>query len=159
MQRVTEDNGYKQDSEGNWLPKTDRRSSFETQGDSPYFKGDYAKKDFQTKKFTKKSWWGDTQYESKKYEGDTDGSRFQTASALGGKSAREGTKSVSGMPDRYETGNYATGTAREAGAGRIDRPSDAETDFRRKVYTAPSIIDWREQRSMDMSQTRGILGR
>ena len=157
--RKSKDNGYKQDANGAWVPKSDRRSSFESQGESAYFKGEYAKKEFKGgKEYAKKSWWGDTQYQSKAYQGDTDGSRFQTSSKFQGSQARNARKAAN-IPDNYQTGSYATGSAREASSKRIDRPSDAETDFRRKVYTAPSVIDWREQRAMDMSQSKSILGR
>ena len=40
-QRMTESNGYKQDAKGNWVPQNDRRSEFESKGES-----NYAKKDF-----------------------------------------------------------------------------------------------------------------
>jgi hypothetical protein len=155
----SKDNGYKQDANGNWVPKSDKRSSFESQGQSAYFKGEYAKKEFNGgKEYAKKSWWGDTQYQSKQYQGDTDGSRFQTSSKFQGTQARDARKAAD-IPDNYQTGSYATGSARESSGKRIEHSSDAETDFRRKVYTAPSVVDWREQRAMDVNQTKGILGR
>ena len=39
------------------------------------------------------------------------------------------------------------------------KPSDAETDVRRRVFDAPDVIDWREQRPLTIQETRGILGR
>ena len=152
------DGGYSKDEKGNYLPKSNKRSSFETNRDSPYFKGDYAKKDYKTSQISKKSWWGDTKYESKKFEGDTDGSRFQTASKLGEKGAQE-SGTAAKLPGKYKTANYATNSASETGSKRLDHTSDAETDFRRKVYTAPSVIDWREQRGMSLGETKSMLGR
>ncbi len=152
------DGGYSKDPEGNFVPSSKKRSSFEHNRDSKYFKGDYAKKDFKTNDYSKKSWWGDTQYESKKYEGDTDGSRFQTSSKFQGAGAREA-NTAADLPGNYKTGNYATSSAREATSRRIDKPSDAETDIRRRVYSAPSVVDWKEQRGMSVSDTKGFLGR
>ena len=157
-QRINENNGYKQDAEGNWLPQTDKRSSFESQGASAYFEGDYGKKQFQTAEYSKKSWWGNKDYGRKAYADNTDGSRFQKSSGLDGQGASEAGKSA-GMSNAFATDHYATGTAREADTTRIDRPSDAETDIRRKVYQAPEIIDWRQQRSLSLEQSKGILGR
>ena len=156
--RLDESNGYKQDSEGNWLPQSDKRSSFELNRKSPYFKGDYAKKQYKTGDYAKKSWWGDTKYESKSYEGSTDGSRFQTTSKFQQQGAREA-KTAADIPDNYKTGTYATTSAREAGSDRLGKTSDAETDSRRRVFPQPEIYDWREQRNLSVSETKGIMGR
>ncbi len=159
-QRISEQNGYSQDAEGNWAPKIDRRSQFESQRKSAYFKGDVSKKEFYsgTKDYEKKPFWGTKQVERKKFEGNTDGSRFETASKLGEKKSREDNV-ASKMTGSYETGEYETGSAREANEDQIDRVSDAETDIRRRVYKAPKILDWQEQRSMSVNQTKGLLGR
>lgn len=157
-QRINESNGYKQDAEGNWLPKTDKRSSFENQGRSAYFKGEYGRKTYKTEGYSKKSWWGNKDYVLKEYSGDTDGSRFQKTSGLTGKGARETGRSA-GMSNAYQTDGYATGPARETGAPPVEKSSDAETDIRRKVYPAPEIIDWQEQRTLSLEQSKGILGR
>ncbi len=153
-----ENNGYKQDSEGNWTPQSDRRSPFESQGDSPYFSGNYQKKSYQTAEVAKKSWWGKSEHSKPSYQGDTDASHLKSSSRMQGQGAPEA-GSAARLPEKYDTGSYATGTAREAAGKKFDRPSDAETDIRRRVYTPPSIIDWREQRKLSMEQSRGILGR
>lgn len=152
------DGGFAKDSEGNFLPSSNKRSSFETNRNSPHFKGDYAKKDYKTKDYSKKSWWGDTTHDKKSYGGDTDGSRFQTASRYQGSGAREGGTSAR-LPGEYNTQDYRTGASREANSKRLDKPSDAETDIRRQVYTAPVVVDWKEQRSMSMGETKSFLGR
>lgn len=152
------DGGFSKDADGNFLPSSKKRSSFETNRDSAYFKGGYGKKDYKTNDYSKKSWWGDTRYESKKYEGNTDGSRFQTSSRFQGSGAREA-KTNAKLPGDYHTNQYGTSAARERNAKQIGKPSDAETDFRRKVYTAPAIIGWKEQRSMSMGETKSFLGR
>ncbi|MBX3741712.1 MAG: hypothetical protein KF712_12020 [Akkermansiaceae bacterium] len=152
------DGGYTKDADGNFLPTSNKRSSFEQNRDSPHFKGDYAKKNFKTNDYSKKSWWGDTQYESKKFGGDTNGSRFQTSSRFQDSGAREANTSAK-LPGAYRTNQYGTSAAREAGGNRLGKPSDAETDIRRRVYTPPAVVDWREQRSMSMGETKSFLGR
>jgi len=152
------DGGFSKDADGNFLPTSSKRSSFEMNRDSPHFKGDYAKKNFKTNDYSKKSWWGDTKHESKKFEGDTDGSRFQTASRFQGSGAREANTSAK-LPGAYRTNQYGTSNAREAGGSRLSKPSDAETDIRRRVYTPPAIVGWQEQRAMSVNETKSFLGR
>ena len=152
-QRLEENNGYTQDAAGNWIPRNDKRSSFESQGASPYFnnKSNYDKKSYQAGEYSKKAWWGNKDYGRKSYAGDTDGSRFQQSSKLQGRSAREAGTGAD-IPDAYQTGDYATSAVREAGTGNLAKPSDAETDIRRRVFRQPEIIDWREQRSLTLEQ-------
>ena len=157
-ERMTEKNGYKQDSKGNWVPQNDRRSSFEGQSESNYAKGAYKKQEYKTGDYAKKSWWGNKDYESKKYAGNTDGSRFQTRSSLQGQGAREARASAK-LPGNYKTGNYATSAAREAGTTPIKKGSNDQIENRRETFQPPEIIDWREQRSLSMEQSKGILGR
>jgi arylsulfatase A-like enzyme len=154
----TKDIGYKQDAAGNWTGKSNKRSSFETKGESPYFKGDYSGKEYKTGEYQSKSWWGNKQFGNKKYDGKTDGGRFMTASRDDGKSARESGSSA-GLEKNHSTGTYATGAAREAGKTGVEKTADAETAARRRVFDPPDIIDWREQRTMDIQQSRNILGR
>jgi len=154
----TRDIGFKQDSTGNWIGKSNKRSPFETKGESPYFKGAYGKKEYKAGEYNSKSWWGNKDYGAKKYDGGTDGSRFMTASRDGGKAAREAGNSA-GMTKNYQTGNYATNAAREAGKDGLSKPTDAQTEARRNSFESPDIIDWKQQRTMNIEQTRSILGR
>ena len=80
----------KVDEKGNWVAKNDKRSSFESVGESPNVRGKYGTKEYKTGDFKKKSWWGNKDYGSPQYAGNTDGSRFQQQSRLSNKSAREG---------------------------------------------------------------------
>lgn len=157
-QRLNEKNGYTQDSEGNWKIQGDKRSSFESQGVSPYFEGEYQKNTYKTGEYEKKFWWGNKDYGRKTYHGKTDGSRFVTQSPLDDKSALE-TSRAAKIPGPYATENFATNPAREASVEKISKNSDAETDIRRRVYVQPEIIDWHEQRSMSLEQSKGLLGR
>jgi hypothetical protein len=156
-QRMTESNGYKQDARGNWVPQNDRRSEFESQGESNYAKKDYKKQAYKTGDYATKSWWGNKDYGSKKYAGNTDGSRFQTSSNLQGKGAREAGTNAK-IPDNYKTGDYATGAAHEAGATPIKKGSNDQIENTRQTFQQPEIVDWREQRKLTMDQSKGILG-
>ncbi len=156
-QRLDESNGYKQGPDGSWVPKSDKRSSFEAQGRSQYFQGEYQKKAFKTNDYTTKSWWGNKDYGAKPYTGNTDGSRFEKASRLDGKGARESDHAAD-LPKDYKTGEYATNAARETEQGAIAKPYESQTDPGRRVDLKPEIIDWREQRKLSLEQSKGILG-
>lgn len=158
-ERMNEKSGFVQDDEGNWKPRIDRRSSFESVGDSPYFKGDYATKQYKAGEYAKKSWWGSKDYEHKTYAGDTDGSRFTKTSRFDGSKARDGDLTAREGGTTYETGDYATSTAREANAKRLEHPSDAETDVRRRVFQKPEIIDYQTHQKLTLQQTKSFLGR
>lgn len=155
---MTEEGGYKQDANGKWVPRSDKRSPYESQGASQYTSKDYKKTEYKAGDYAKKSWLGGKEYDRKAYAGDTDGSRFQKASDLNGKGARE-TGTNFKTPDAYKTGNYATTAAREGSNKQITKSSNDMIENRRKEYVQPEIIDWREQRTMTMDQSRGLIGR
>ncbi len=156
---IAKDNGMIKGPDGNLIPKSNKRSSFESKGQDPNFAGkSFDKKQYKTGDYTKKSWWGNKEYDSKPYSGNTDGSRFQKASDLQGKGARE-SGSTAKIPDTYKTDTYATNSAREAGKDQIAKPSNDRIENRREVSMQPEILDWREQRSLSVDQSRGILGR
>ncbi len=158
--RLSESNGYKQDANGNWVPQNDRRSQFEGKGDSNFAGKSFNKKAYQAGDFEKKSWWGSKAYDRKAFAGNTDGSRFEKSSGLGAKGAREAGRAVS-APDSYSTASYATSKARETSTGGIRTPNDAQNqvDRRQGVFDQPEMIDWKEQRSLSLGQSKGILGR
>ena len=156
-QRMEQKNGYKQDAKGNWVPQSDQRSSFESKGKSPYFQGEYQKKTYQTDTYSKKSWWGSKDYGRQKYAGNTDGGRFQKSSDFTRQGARE-TGTNADLPPSYQTSDYATHAARETTHSGIQKKSDTQTDIRRRVYQAPEIIDWKEQRTLSLEQSKGLLG-
>ncbi len=157
-ERMNEKNGYKQDANGNWVAQSDRRSPYESQGNTYDSKKEFKKSAYRTGDYAKKSWWGNKEYERQTYSGNTDGSRFEQASALQGETAPEAGNNAR-IPGPYKTGSYATGTARETGNKAISKPSNAIVDSREKVFKQPEIIDWRAQRNLSLDQSRGILGR
>ena len=157
-QRIDERNGYQVDANGNWVPRNNKRSSFESQGASPYFSGEYGKKGYKTGELSRKSWWGNKEFGRESFSGNTDGSRFRENSRLAGQNAREG-GSPAKITGPYQTGSFATGSARESANTNLGKPSDDVTDRGRESYTAPAIIDWREERKLSVEQSRSLLGR
>lgn len=157
-QRLSESGGFKQDAEGNWVPKSNKRSSFELQRESPYFKGNIEKKAYQTGDYEKKSWWGKKTFEVSEYKGDTDGSRFKTQAKQNRKIAPYGDKKVY-TGDPYKTNTLEYQSARDGKADRIDKPRNDYTESRKRSYVQPSVIDWEERHKLSLEQSRSILGR
>jgi len=157
-ERLSESGGYKQDAEGNWVPNSDKRSSFDSQRESQFSNRSVEKGTYQTGDYAKKSWWGSKDYNTQEYSGNTDGSRFQTKARQDGQIARgDGMKAQLEGP--FETNTLDRRSARESASEAIARPSNSYTEAQRNSYKAPSVIDWREQRSMSMDDSKGILGR
>jgi hypothetical protein len=157
-ERLSESGGYKQNENGEWVPKSDKRSAYDSQRDSPYFKGKVEKERYKTGEYAKKSWWGNKDYGKKTYSGNTDGSRFQTKAQQDGQVSRDAGRAARAT-DPFKTNTLSRESARETRNPAIDRPSSAAVESQRDSYTAPSVIGWKEQRSMSMDQSRSILGR
>ena len=158
-ERLNEGGGFAQDADGKWVAKSDKRSPFESQGESPYFKGKIEKEQYKTGDYAKKSWWGgEKDFGNKKYEGNTDGSRFQTQARQNGQVASDSGRKAK-LSDPYQTKTLSKESARESDSSAISRPLNESVESRRKVFQAPSVIDWRAQREMSMEQSRSILGR
>jgi len=149
---------YQKSTDGSQKVVSNQRSQYDGK-QSTQFSGDYARKEYQTKAFTTKPWWGTRAYTKSTYSGPTDGSRFKTDSPLGSQTARE-SGAVSPAADRkFRTGIFATKAAREASTKQLDKPVDALTENRRQSAVQPAIINWKEQRKMQMNDTRSLLGR
>ncbi|MBU6326096.1 MAG: hypothetical protein KGQ89_00575 [Verrucomicrobia bacterium] len=151
--------GYFQDSEGNWKINNNKRSSFETAGETSMAKREYHAGTYNAGSVQKKSWWGDTTHEKPSYQGNTDANRFLTRAADVGKSARESGSTSLFSGKSVEKKQLDHRSANEQSGKLLSKPSDAATDNRRDVFPEPEITDWRQQRAMDIKDTKSILGR
>jgi hypothetical protein len=157
-QRLAESGGFKQDEHGNWVPKSNKRSSFEGQRANPSAKGSIEKKAYEAGEYKKKSWWGKKSYEAEAYKGNTDGSRFQVKAKQDMEVSQfADQKMPAGGP--YKTTQLDYESARESDADRLAKPRNDYSESRRRKYVQPPIIDWEEQRKMSMEKSRSILGR
>lgn len=147
-------NSFRQDSNGKLKIDNAKRSPYESKGEASIGGKTYQKKDYKAGDYAKKSWWGNKDYDRKSYTGNTDGSRFQKPSALGEQGARE-SGSQAKIPEKYNTGDYATGTARE-GANSVSR--DSGTTAREQGRTNEEY-QWNEARQISVDQSKSLLGR
>jgi len=147
------------DANGVWKPENNKRSPMESDRQSPYFKGKYdGKKAYAADDFDRKSWWGNKEYTPAAYAGNTDGSRLATTSRLQGQGAREGAGNDFGTAG-FATSGYSTSSARETSGTRIERNNNAYAETRRQSFTPPAMVDWQQQRSLSLGQTKGLTGR
>lgn len=159
QERLSENAGYKQNEKGEWVPKSDKRSTYDSQRDTPYFKDKINTSErYKTGDYAKKSWWGSKEYGKKTYEGNTDGSRFHTKAQQEGQVARDNGKAARSS-DPYKTNTLPSESALESRNPAITKSTNALIQSERSKYKAPSVIDWKEQRSMNLDQSRSILGR
>ena len=146
------------DSKGK--PKGEKKEFQGFKRDNPEFKGRWEGKEFAAGEYRKKSWWGDKDYVTKAFGGNTDANSLRKDSRFNGREAGEGSVAARDAGKVYDTGAYNTGRAREEGRGQaIDKVSDAETDERRRLFTDPDIIPWKEQNGVTIEQTKDALGR
>jgi hypothetical protein len=157
-QRLSESGGFKQDAQGNWVPKSNKRSTFELERENAFFKGRIEKKAYKTGDYEKKSWWGKPNYAVGQYQGDTDGSRFKTQARQNDKVFPSADKKAD-LGDPYETNTLEYQSARESNATTIDKPVNDYTESRKRRYVQPSVMDWEERRNLSLEQSRSILGR
>ena len=157
-QRLSESGGFKQDAQGNWVPKSNKRSSFEMERENSFFKGHLEKKVYKTGDYEKKSWWGKSNYDVGQYQGNTDGSRFKTQARKNDKIFAYADKKAD-KGDPYKTNTLEYQSARESNAATIDKPVNEYTESRKRRYVQPSVMDWEERRKLSLEESRSILGR
>ena len=141
----------------NGKPKGSAKEFAAFNRDNPEFKGKWEGKEYKAGEYRKKSWWGDHDYVKKVYEGNTDANSLKKESRFGSKSANEGAMAAREGGKDFRTNTYASGAAREQSKEGITKVSDAETDERRRVFTAPDIYSSRS--GMTVNDTNRMLGR
>lgn len=147
--------GYTKGKDGKSLGEDKEFGGFDRQ--NAQFKGDFQGKTYKGGDY-KRSAWGDKDYVTKVYGGKTDGSSLRKNSRFGSKTAGENTMMSRDSGRGFQTNNFSTTAAREEGRGNIGRPSDSETDVRRRVFTEPDIMPWNSQ-GMTVEDTNRMMGR
>lgn len=150
--------GYYQDSEGNWKIKEDKRSSFESVGRSPLGNREYSGKAYNPGTVEKQSWWGNTRYQKQAYLGNTSADQYHTTANDAGKRANEtGSRSIFSRKS-VTTRNIDRTNATESGRTNAMQATDAARETER-AYAQPDIIDWKEQRSLQLKDTKSWLNK
>lgn len=155
--RLSQNHGYKVDEQGNWIPRNNKRSQYEGLGGKSYFNGDLHKKAFQAQTLSKGSWIGEQRL--KKPEHHLNGAESAVGVISPFNSQQANLEHRLQTPAKIAGNHLPTDVARETGAGAITRPSDAETDFRRRVFQQPDVVDYKKQRELSIEQSKRLLGR
>jgi len=150
----------KQGANGQWPEDVKKFSAFDSGRKSAYFTEQSAlAKSYKTSEYAKTEWSGKTkEVPTKTYSGNTDGQRFNTPSRIQHDGAHESGTAATATDD-YKTGTINTSTAHEDGIKRLAKPSNAQVDARRRVFPEPEVSGWKQQRALDMTTTKSILGR
>lgn len=151
-ERMNETHGYEKDENGDWVSQSDKRSSFDGSGAPGGIQGNVGKKTYQTGELNQRSWWGNKKYGQKQYAGNTKNTTLGKSSNLGRKGAREAGNS-SGMSGNYGTGSLTGKSAREGGGNSMSNQRFSGEGKRNQE------LDWKEQRSLSLKESTGILGR
>ena len=124
-----------------------------------HFTGEFAKREFNGKNYDKKSFWGSKDYAKKVYGGNTDGSRFRDGARESLLGAREGAMVSRESNRTHDKGRQFGGAANENSTAGVTTQSDAQTDFRRSVFTPPPVENVQRKRALTVEDTKSILGR
>lgn len=155
--RLNQSYGYQINDKGSWVPKVDKRSQYEGRGSSGYFSGDISKNTFSTNVFNKSSWMGGQEISRTMSGYNGSGNSIGKSNHYSNQQASHEHRLQA--PTRID-GNHLPGhQANESFGDQAAKPSDAETDARRRVFSQPDIIDYRQQREMNIRQSRSLLGR
>ena len=150
--------GYYQDGEGNWKTNNNKRSSFESVGRSDMANQQYSGKVYQADRVEKSSWWGNQQYDTQRYAGNTSAEQYKTAATGVGQAANE-----SGERSIFSRKSMTTRTmdhqsARESSQSRAFDGSPSARESQR-ADVQPAITDWKEQRSLQLKDTKSWLNK
>lgn len=150
--------GYYQDGEGNWKTNNNKRSAFESVGRPDMAQQQYSGKAYKADRVEKASWWGNRQYEASRYAGNTSADQYKTpASGIGEDAVESGQRSLFSRKS-MTTRTLDRQTARENTQSRVldGSPSARES---KEAYDQPAIIDWKEQRGLEIKDTKSWLNK
>jgi hypothetical protein len=148
--------GYYQDSEGNWKVQNQQRSSFEQVGRSSLDDKSLRREAYPTERVEKRSWWGKNQYEKPTYQPQS-AQALKTTAAVAGQKARE-QNSLADLPDPIKRDGFATQSNSSRNQSRFRDANQAATESANDDLT-PDIMDWKEQRTLQLKDTKSWLNK
>ena len=150
--------GYYQDGEGNWKTNNNKRSSFESIGRSDMAGQQYSGKVYQADRVEKSSWWGNRQYDAQRYAGNTSAEQYKTAANGTAQTAAEAGDRPIFSRKSMTTRTLDHQSARESSQSRVLDGSTSARESQR-ADLQPSITDWKEQRSLQLKDTKSWLNK
>jgi hypothetical protein len=150
--------GYYQDGEGNWKTNNNKRSSFESVGRSNLDRQQYSGKTYQAERVEKSSWWGNKRYDAARYAGNTSADQFKTAAGEAAQAAPESGDRSMFSSQSFATRKIARQSAHENAQSSVMQDSAAARESQR-ADVQPSITDWKEQRTLELKDTKSWLNK
>lgn len=148
------------DADGNPVMKSDKRSQFENKSSNSMSNRDFRGQDYTKKSYRKDRWGGGKSFGLKKFEGNTDASRYQKEpwfvkkQALKGSSqARVSNKKFLVNPFRSQKKSYTRGVR------ELPKPESSRVIQKRNSMGQPTITDWKSQKGLSVKDTNSMLGR
>lgn len=157
-QRINEQTGYVQDANGQWKPRVNRRSSFESKGAASFANQQFSTKNFQTKTIDKQSWWGNRTIDRKRFDASS-ATKLVPQESMTFNRPHEASQNYATTSTVENGRRFATGSAAEQGTRAIEKTTNSAVQHRRDVFSQPEIIDWTPQRQLDINSTKSMLGR
>ncbi len=145
--------------DGSIVMKSDKRSSFEGRRSNIVRNRDFSGKNYRKKSYRKERWEGVSHFSKKEFQGSRDASRYQKEPWFVKKQAGAQGKQFDVGKKKFFSNPFKTKPAIETTRKSITHTSDAETDFRRRVYVQPKITGWKNQSSLSVDDTNKMLGR
>ncbi|MEO0018536.1 MAG: hypothetical protein RLZZ522_1819 [Verrucomicrobiota bacterium] len=146
----------KQDANGQWPVDTKKEYAMAANKQSPFVTSESTQpKTYQTGEYAKTSWWGKSAYQTQPYSGKKDATQYQKPARDQGAAAHEA-GTAAAVPGRYQTGEFRTGSAHEAGAKPVAKPSTVDSG---RAYPEQDVMGWKQMRELDVKATKSILGR
>lgn len=146
----------KQDANGQWPADAKKEYAMGSDQKSAAFAGKSTMpKAYQPGEYAKTSWWGKSSYQTQPYSGKKDAAQYQKAARDQGVSANEA-GTAAAVPSPYQTGDYRTGSAHEAGAKPVASTTSVDSG---RAYPEQDVMGWKQMRALDVKATKSILGR
>lgn len=149
---------YAKDENGLMRAQSSQRSQYESQVNHVNNRN-FSGKNYSKNEFHAAGWKGNSTYQSVKYKGKTDGSRFKHAPQFVQNQANYNQKYSGTKSSHYSGNQYATGSAYRTGAAHVNKNPHHYAKDKTTNYSNPVIMSPRQQAQLSVKETNSMLGR
>jgi len=149
---------YTKDKNGLMRAQSGQRSQYESQVNHVSNRN-FSGKNYSKNEFQASGWQGNSTYQSKKYQGKTDGSRFQHAPQFVQNQANYNKRFNGSKTSHYSGNQYAKGGTYNTGAAHVNRNPHHYGKDKTTLYSDPVILTPQQQSQLSVKETNSMLGR
>lgn len=157
MEKYGGDYEYTKDKNGMMRATSDKQSEFASKGEfstARNFKG----KDYGKESYRKKRWGNNTDYNTKQYAGNTDGSQFKSSPHYVQKQALAGSRDSRFNRSKFGTNSVAKSNAQETNSTSVKKGQSGYVSSRGD-YGDTRVMSKKEYAELSVRQTNSLLGR